>query len=141
MSQYSFNASAQAPIDLVWAVLADHRGMPAWTPLRSVELEREGDPPPDGLGAIRVLHALGPALREEVVTFEPPRAFAYRLLSGAPVRDYLSRVELGESATGTTIEWSVSFTPRVPGVQLVVKQVISSLVKGLVKESERRAAA
>ena len=45
----------------------------------------EGEPAPNGLGAIRKIVAVGPPIREEVVTFEPPSRFAYTLLSGAPV--------------------------------------------------------
>jgi uncharacterized protein YndB with AHSA1/START domain len=47
-----------APPQTVFDVLTDHRGYAEYTPLRRVELEREGDPPPNGVGAIRVLHAV-----------------------------------------------------------------------------------
>ena len=64
------------------------------TPLRKSELEREGEPAPNGVGAIRVLTAVGPPLREEVLTYEEPSRFSYKLLSGLPVRDHVGTVEL-----------------------------------------------
>jgi hypothetical protein len=114
--------------------------MPEWAPPRKAELEREGVPAPNGLGAIRVLHAVGPPIREEVTTFEPPRVFEYKALSGIPARNYRGRVVLEPSGSGTEVDWAVSLTPRLPGIHLIVRQVISGLIKGLAKEAEQRAA-
>jgi uncharacterized protein YndB with AHSA1/START domain len=141
MSEIHFHRRAAAPIDTVWEVLSDHRGMPGWSPLRSADLERQGDPAPNGVGAIRVLRAVGPAIREQVTHFEPPRRLEYTMLSGAPVRDYHARVDLSEAGLGTEIEWTVTFVPRFPGVQLVVRQVISGLIGGLTRTAEQRASA
>jgi uncharacterized protein YndB with AHSA1/START domain len=139
MTEYHFTRSAKAPIDTVWSILSDHRGMPGWTPMRAVNLEREGDPAPNGVGAVRVLRAVGPPIREEITTFDAPHRMGYKMLSGAPLRDYVGTVELAESGEGTQVNWSVSFTPRLPGAKLVARQVIATLIKGLVKEAERRA--
>jgi uncharacterized protein YndB with AHSA1/START domain len=134
-----------APPQTVFDVLTDHRGYAEYTPLRRVELEREGDPPPNGVGAIRVLHAVGPPLREEVVTYEPPTRFAYRLLSGAPVRDHVGTVTLEPDGSGTRVVYALDTTPTVPlvggAVLAVVRLSIRSLLKGVVDEAERRPAA
>lgn len=140
VARVHFNRQIAAPPAVVWEVLADHRRMPEWAPPRKAEIEREGEPAPNGVGAIRVLHAVGPPIREEITAFEPPRRFEYTMLSGAPVRNYRAKVVLTPSGSGTEVDWSVSLTPRVPLIQLVVKQVISGLIKGLAKESEKRAA-
>ena len=141
IARVHFNRQIAAPPEIVWEVLADHRRMPEWAPPRKAELEREGEPAPNGVGAIRVLHAVGPPIREEVTAFEPPREFGYTMLSGAPVRDYHAKVLLSPSGSGTEVDWSVRLTPRLPLVHLVVKQVIGGLIKGLAKEAEKRAAA
>lgn len=141
VAKVRFTRQVNAPPEVVWEVLADHRGMPEWAPPRKAELEREGVPAPNGLGAIRVLHAVGPPIREEVTTFEPPRVFEYKALSGIPARNYRGRVVLEPSAAGTHVDWSVSLTPRLPGIHLVVKQVIAALIKGLAKEAEKRVSA
>ncbi len=139
MARVHFTRHVAAPPETVWEILADHRGMPGWTALRSAELEREGDPAPNGVGAIRKLKPpAGPALREEVTRFEPGERLDYRLLSGAPVRDYEAKVILTPAGGDTHLDWSVTFQPRLPGVQVVVNQVIGMLVKGLTKTAEQR---
>jgi GNAT superfamily N-acetyltransferase len=128
------NASPEA----VWELLADHAGMASWAPVRSAARERDGDPAPNGVGAIRSLGSATGRLREEITAFEPPRRIASRLLSGAPVRDYQALVELSPRDDGTEVAWSASFTTRVPGVRLVVSRTLAALVRGLVAETERR---
>jgi hypothetical protein len=125
-------------------VLTDHRRYTEITPLRKAELEREGEPAPNGVGAIRVLGLVGPPLREEVLAYEPGRRFSYKLLSGLPVRDHVGTVELTPSAAGTRVVYAVNTTPTLPlaggaflaGLGLAIKQLLG----GVAKESERRAA-
>ena len=72
MASFTLVREVKAPPQVVFDVLTDHRGYAAITPLRKVELEREGEPAPNGVGAIRALHSVGPPLREEVLVYEPP---------------------------------------------------------------------
>jgi uncharacterized protein YndB with AHSA1/START domain len=87
-------ARAAAPVQTVWAVLSAQKGMAAWAPIRAVALEREGDPPPDGIGAIRVLSRPPFEIREEITGADVPVRLAYRMLSGLPVRDYTGETTL-----------------------------------------------
>jgi uncharacterized protein YndB with AHSA1/START domain len=145
MASFTYVRHVAAPPQTVFDVLTDHRGYAAITPLRKSELEREGDPPPNGVGAIRALTSIGPPLREEVLSYEPPNRFSYTLLSGAPVRDHLGTVELSPEGEGTRMVYAVRTFSTVPlvgaAVVAVAKQTIKTLVKGVVAESERRAAA
>jgi len=113
--------------------------------MRRSELEREGEPAPNGVGAIRVLSSVGPPLREEVIAFQPPSRFSYKLLSGAPVRDHVGTVVLEPVGSGTQVTYAVRTTPTVPlvggAVVGIVKFAIKSLLDGISAESERRAAA
>lgn len=124
--------------EVVWRVLADHLGMPHWTPVLSARFEREGTPTRDGVGAIRVLGTPVGKIREEVVEFVENKRLVYRMLSGAPVRDYVATVELTEVGGGTKIEWTASFVPRLPGVQFAIKALIAQLAKGLAGEAAKR---
>src|SRR3954452_22481101 len=90
------------------------------TALRKSELEREGTPSPNGVGAIRRLSAVGPPLREEILTYEQPSRFSYKLLSGLPVRDHVGTVELTESPAGTAMTYAVRTMPTVPLVGAAV---------------------
>jgi uncharacterized protein YndB with AHSA1/START domain len=145
MASFTLTREIGAPPETVFAVLTDHRKYSELTPLRKSELEREGEPAPNGLGAIRKLSAIGPPLREEVIAYEPVERFSYKLLSGLPVRDHVGTVELTASGSGTRMVYAVRTHPTVPVVGAVVvavvKQAVKGLVDGIVKESERRAAA
>ena len=71
--------------------------------------DREAAPEPGGVGAIRRLGSAPFFSREEIVEYEPPRHLAYVLLSGMPVREYRSDVDLTVDGTGTEIRWRSSF--------------------------------
>lgn len=144
MASFTYERQVAAPPEIVFDVLTDHRRYAEMTSLRKAELEREGDPAPNGLGAIRVLTVLGPPMREEVIAYERPKRFSYTVLSGLPVRDHVGTVELTPSDGGTKVVYAVHTTPTVPvgGFAVVagVKQGIKTLLNGVTKESERRAA-
>ena len=144
MASFRFQREVAAPPEVVFEVLTDHRGYAAITPLRKSELEREGEPAPNGVGAIRRLTAIGPALREEVLTYEEPKRFSYKLLSGAPLRDHVGTIELTPNGDGTTVKYAVRTIPTLPlvgGVVLAVaRKAVKDLCDGICAESERRAA-
>jgi uncharacterized protein YndB with AHSA1/START domain len=143
MASFTFKREIAAPPETVFEVLTDHRGYPKITALRKSVLEREGEPAPNGVGAIRVLSSVGPPLREQVIVYEPSTRFSYKLISGAPVRDHVGTVELTPRGTGTRMVYAVHTTPTLPlaGVAVVgaMKLAIKSLIRGVAVESERRA--
>ncbi len=144
MASFTYERQVAAPPEIVFDVLTDHRRYPEITPLRRAALEREGDPAPNGLGAIRVLTLAGPPMREEVIAYDRPRRFSYTILSGLPVRDHVGTVELSPSDGGTRIVYAIHTTPTLPvggfAVVAALKQAIKGLLGGVAKESERRAA-
>lgn len=144
MASFRYVRQVDAPPEIVFDVLTDHRRYNEITPVRKAELEREGEPAPNGLGAIRVLSVAGPPMREEVIAYERPSRFSYKVLSGLPVRDHIGTVELTPLDQGTQVIYAVHTTPTVPvggfAVVAAVKQGIKQLLSGVAKESERRAA-
>jgi uncharacterized protein YndB with AHSA1/START domain len=145
VASFTFTREIEAPAEVVFEVLTDHRGYASLTPLRKSVLEREGSPDPNGVGAIRKLTAVGPPMREEVIAFEAPGRFSYTVLSGLPVRDHVGTVELTDESGRTKMVYAVRTQPTLPVVGPVVvaaiKQAIKGLIGGVAKESERRAAA
>ncbi len=145
MASFTFVRQIAAPPETVFDVLTSHDRYASITPMRKSVLEREGDPAPNGVGAIRVLSSVGPPLREEVIAFQPPSRFAYKLLSGAPLRDHVGTVELSPEGEGTRMVYAVHTVPTLPlagaAVVAIVKQGIRTLIRGISTESERRAAA
>jgi len=145
VASFTFVREVQAPPEIVFEVLTDHRRYAEITPMRKSVLEREGEPAPNGVGAIRVLSSVGPSLREEVIAYEPPSRFSYRLLSGAPVRDHVGTVELEPAGDRTRVTYAVRTIPTLPivggAVVAVTRQAIKRLLDGVVAEAERRSAA
>jgi uncharacterized protein YndB with AHSA1/START domain len=145
MASFTFVREVAAPPEVVFDVLVDHRRYAEITPLRKSVLEREGEPAPNGVGAIRKLSSVGPPLREETIVYEPPSRFSYRLLSGAPLRDHVGTVELTPQGGGTKVVYAVRTQPTLPVVGgmavAVAKFGVKQLIDGIVAEAERRAAA
>jgi hypothetical protein len=99
----------------VFALLADGSTWPSWSPIESFELERTGDPPPEGVGAIRVFRRGRTSGRDQIVEIVPGERFRYMSLSGLPVRDYRAHVDLEPDGDGTMIRWQASFAPKLLG--------------------------
>jgi hypothetical protein len=144
MASFRYVRQVAAPPEVVFDVLTDHRRYNEITSLRRAELEREGEPAPNGVGAIRVLTVAGPPMREEVIAYERPSRFSYKILSGLPVRDHVGTVELKAADGGTEMAYAVKTTPTIPLAgpvfMAVLKKAIRDLLGGVAKESESRAA-
>jgi uncharacterized protein YndB with AHSA1/START domain len=143
MPSFELERRFEAPADIVWDVLTDHRAYEAWGAASKATLETEGTPDVNGVGAVRRL-AEGPiAVREKVLEFEPKTRFVYTVLSGPPVRDYRATVRLEPRGTSTMVHWSVSFRGKLPllghVMKPVVRHVIGTLMRKAAVESERRA--
>jgi uncharacterized protein YndB with AHSA1/START domain len=144
VASFTLFREVAAPPETVFDVLTDHRRYAEMTPLRKSVLEREGEPAPNGVGSIRKLSAVGPALREETIAFERPNRFSYKLLSGLPVRDHVGTVSLEADGDRTKVTYAVRTHPTLPvvgGVVVaVVKQGVTQLLNGVSAEAEQRAA-
>ena len=142
---FRIDTTVRADPATVFAVLTDHRGYAAITPLRRSTLDREGAPAPDGVGAVRRFELAGPAIVEEVVRFEPPTRFAYRALAGLPVSEHLAEVELDATEDGTRMRYAIHATPRVAHtdrlVEPLLRAAVVTLMRGIRTEAQRRAEA
>jgi Polyketide cyclase / dehydrase and lipid transport len=79
-------AESPATAEVGYALLADGASWPAWSPIDSVELETPGDPPPEGVGAIRVNRRGRTTGRDQIIELIPNRRIRYATLSGLPIR-------------------------------------------------------
>ena len=110
------SATTAAPPEVVFGLLADGSTWPAWSTIESVEIERPGDDPPEGVGAIRVNRQGRTTGRDEILELVPNRRLKYATLSGLPFRDYIGEVDLDPvPGGGTSIHWHSSFEPKYPG--------------------------
>jgi Polyketide cyclase / dehydrase and lipid transport len=142
MAEFVISKTVAARPETVFDLFTDHRNYAEITPIRSSELEREGDPPPNGVGAIRALRLVGPPIREEMTGYDRPTHFSYRMLSGVPVREYDATVNLAPVDRGTALSYRVTVTPAIPALGFAVGWAIGAglrvLLRGLVSEAERR---
>ena len=133
------NATVSAPIDTVWAVLTDHRGMATWAPGLTVSLGTPGSPDPNGVGAVRRISTPGPGpdIVEEVTTFDAPHVFGYKALSGTPFPGYAGEVRLSAAGTGTRIEYTISSTATFAPVKIPLAGIGQVLLRLLVRAVSR----
>jgi hypothetical protein len=69
MKLRTIDVTAHAPVstDAIFSLLMYGPTWPQWAPIGSFNLERPGDPPPEGLGAIRVFQRGRTTGRDEIV--------------------------------------------------------------------------
>jgi uncharacterized protein YndB with AHSA1/START domain len=133
-SSYEVRAHSSASPEQVFDLLADATTWRHWAGplvLRSW-WEREGDPPPGGVGAIRRLGAPGASSREQIVAYERPRHLGYVWLTRL-VRDYRADVRLEPDGTGTRIVWGGSFGPTLVGPEPVMRRFFLFSVGGFAR--------
>jgi hypothetical protein len=121
-------ARSAAPVTEVWPLVGEAHRWKDWSFLTRSDLERTGDPVPDGVGARRRFTRYGIGSREEVVAWDPPRHLAYTILSGFPVRHYRADVTLTPEGGGTLIDWSATFDEKIPATGRLMAMVITQMI-------------
>ena len=118
---------------------------PSWSPIDSVELEREGDDEPEGVGAVRVLRSGKVTGRDTIAELVPERRFAYTHASSLPVKDYRGEIDLQPTGDGTSIRWVSTFAPKIPGTGPLLRRglgrFIADMTNGLAAGAAARRAA
>ncbi len=103
---FSSLAVIDAPIERVWAVLADIEGQPRW--MHEMKAVRLLTPPPIGVGTrgaatVRIF-GIGVTDPVEITEFEPPRRFAIRH-EGMFTGGGLITLESGADGSSTIVRW------------------------------------
>ena len=97
-----------APPERVFELLTDHVGFGRALG-EDIRLERQGVPAPNGLGAVRAIHARGLTIREEVIGWEVPRAMDYRVVSGAPLQNHRGEIRIAPDGSGARLDYRIRF--------------------------------
>ena len=121
--------------EALFAVLTDHESYGRFRGVQSCTLIRDGKPERNGLGAIRRVHLGGPAvLDEEIVVFEAPAVYEYRVIRARPfpVKHTLGRVELEAlDAHRTKVVWTSTFEFPLPIFgRPIGKRVAAQMTRG-----------
>jgi hypothetical protein len=126
---FEVRTTSQAPVETVWPLIGEAARWKEWSFLTRSGLDREGEPAPDGVGAIRRFTTLGMGSREEVVAWEPPHHLGYVILTGFPVRNYRGDVVLTADGGRTTLAWSSSFDTKIPGTGRLMHEVLFFIIR------------
>jgi hypothetical protein len=143
VSRYHIAATAvaAAPIDVVWARVADITTWSQWGQWDETTRVRDGVPAPDGVGALRRYRRGRRVHTEEVVAFEAPRVLAYEVRDGLPVRGYRAEVVLVAVGGGTRINWASEFDGANPIGGWVMYQVLKRFFPATARALARAAEA
>jgi hypothetical protein len=142
---FEINRTSSAPASTLFRLETDGGHWADWAKPVIVQSswERQGDPAPGGVGAIRKVGLWPVLLREETVEYEQDRRHVYKFAGPAePAKDYRGEVIFTPNAAGgTDLRWSGSFAEGRHGTGAVTLAVLRTAVKvlsaRLVKAAER----
>lgn len=128
-----------APVPAVWERYTDHVSWTEWAGLGKVRLERTGEPPPNGVGCVRVISNAGFEVHEEVLSFDPPHRMTYRVVrGGVPLRDHLGEVTFEPDDAGTLVVWRCRFDSKIPGLgglfRVLITRLFRKALEGLARQ-------
>ena len=132
--------SFSAPVDTVFAALADHNKLGAvlGAPVKRI---RDGQGDPNGLGSVRRIGPAPVGVQETVTTFEPNQKIGYRISRfGGPVKNHAGEVLFTPKDTGCEVQWTIGFEgrPSVAG-PLIAKALEAAIGRGLSKLARQTA--
>ena len=122
------SARSTAPVEEVWPLIGEADRWKEWSFLDRTGRVRDGEPVPDGVGAVRRFTSHGIGSEEEVVVWEPPRHLGYIILKGFPVRHYRADVVITPEGTGSMISWSATFDTTIVGTGHLMTAVLQSII-------------
>ena len=131
-----------ANAETVWETITDHAAMGDWC-LFSTRLLQPGEAEPNGKGAVRELRGLGLKLSEEILGWQPPNQYSYRLTAGAAIKNHMGHVLLTPKNDGTKVRWTIQFTSGIPGagrpLALLLQLIFGSALQRLKQQIEASA--
>jgi uncharacterized protein YndB with AHSA1/START domain len=117
-----------APAQDVFDLLADHANYDRFRALNASELLRQGDPPPNGVGALRRVKARPLSFDEEITAYERPSRLDYLIVRlNVPFDHHGASIRLSPEGDATHVDWRSSFTvptPLIGGLQESVWQAV-----------------
>jgi ribosome-associated toxin RatA of RatAB toxin-antitoxin module len=134
--------SIPAPPEQVFDLLADHANYDRFRPISESELLREGDPKPNGVGALRRIKVRPLTFEEEVTAYERPSRLDYLIVKlNVPFEHHGGSIRLAREGDATAVDWRSSFTIPTPVVgrltELVWQPVLARGFRRVLEDVER----
>lgn len=140
--------SIPAPPEAVFDLLSDHANYDRFRGIDGSELLRDGDPSPNGVGALRRIRVRPLRFDEEVTAYERPTRLDYLIVDlNIPFEHHGGSIHLSPDGDRTRVDWRSSYTvptPLVGGLEeMVWKPVLTRGFRRVLEDIERmtRAAA
>ncbi len=130
------------PPEPIFDLLADHANYDRFRPINASELLREGEPPPNGVGALRRVKVRPLSFDEEITAFERPTRLDYLIVKlNVPFEHRGGAITLTPEGGATRVDWRSSFTVPTPVVgglqQLVWRPVLTRGFRRVLEDVER----
>jgi hypothetical protein len=143
---FEINRSTSAPAATLFHLETNGARWSEWAKPLIVQSswEKQGDPLPGGIGAVRKVGMWPLLMREKTIAYEQDRRHGYLQIGPPlPAKDYRAEMLLTPSASGgTAIRWTGSFTEGVRGtgpvMLILLRSVVGFLAARLVKAAERQ---
>lgn len=109
------------PLEKVWPAASDFTRSPA--PSWTVKIIKNGDDKNFGIGSERLVKFGNAVYHERLCSVNPPHAYTYSMLFGAPVKKYMAKVEFFAEENATLIKWSLEYAPKIPFTGWIIKAI------------------
>lgn len=131
-----------SPPEPIFELLTDHANYERFRGINGSELIREGDPAPNGVGALRRIKSTPFRFDEEVTAYERPSRLDYVIVDlNVPFEHHGGSIRLSPDGDGTLVDWRSSYTvptPVVGGLQEVIwKPVLTRGFSRVLEDVER----
>ncbi len=124
----------EASVERTWTIVADHERMASWLGFDDVTVTRSGTPDRNGYGAVRQMKGLPGTVQEEVLAWNPPHGYRYRVTQGSPFVCHQGEVRLQPVGSATELVWTIRFRPRFPGTGALLRRILGSALRKALHE-------
>lgn len=107
--------SIPAPPERVFELLADHGAYDRFRPIDASELVSEGEPRPNGVGAMRRIRVGPLRFEEEITVYEPSSRLDYLIVRlNVPFDHQGGSIRLRAEEGATQVDWTSTFRVPIP---------------------------
>ncbi len=104
-----------APVEKVWEIISDHGNFTRFPGVTSAQLLKTGEKDRNGTGAVREIHSRGAKFVEEIINFDPPYRYDYKVMKcNMPIEHDHGWMKLIPRGEGTEVRWESSFRYKIP---------------------------
>jgi uncharacterized protein YndB with AHSA1/START domain len=124
--QVRFEQYFAAPRPKVFGWFADHENLRCvWGGrFRRIKDATDGKNP-NGLGSVREIRLGFSSFEETIVKFQPPTVIEYTVSRGGPIKNHLGRMLFSDADSGTKLDYTISFDPKIPFTGWLIARVLS----------------